>query len=167
MFHIGFHTQAGGVDSEALQTQEPDDVGVKELTAVGRSLEIDAAQRTASFQSLAQACAFRRGSIGDGFQFARNDFHCCADSGVAVILGSDDNFRVRALSVETFGQEFQTGAFSRCRHICADNVGFGHFRRVGIGVADFRCGRFGFEHNFARQRIDGVVRVFGQWAVAV
>ena len=110
-------------------------------------MKIDASQRTASFQSLTQGRAFRRIDISNGFELGCHDFHCRTSGGSLVIFRYDDDFSVRTLAVEAFSQKFQAGTLAGSGDICADDVGFGNFRRVSVGVADFWVGWLGFVGN--------------------
>ena len=140
---------------------------IKELAAVGRCLKINRTQRTTTFESLAQICTLWSRHISDSFQLARNDLHCRAHIGIAVKIRCNNDFRVRALSVKAFGQQLQPRALAGGGYISTNDVSCRNLGRVGVGIADFGRGRFGFVGNFTRQRVDGVVRVFGQRIAAV
>ena len=105
--------------------------------------------------------------ISNGLQLTGNDLHCRAHIGIAVKVRCNNDFSVRALAVKAFGQQLQPRALAGGGYISTNDVSCRNLGRVGVGIADFGRDRFGFVGNFTRQRVDGVVRVFGQRIAAV
>ena len=125
----------------------------KELNAVAGCVEVDAAQVAAPCNRLAQCGAARRVHISNGVQVVRQRDKRGSAGGGAVKLGRDDDFGICAKAVKSFFDQLHARALARCRHIAADDVGFGYFGRVGVAVISGGRGGQGFELDFTSNQI--------------
>ena len=120
-------------------------------------MEINRTQRTTAFQRLAQGRACRRVNVRNRFQLGGQGNRSGSNFGRFIIFRHNHNLGICAVAVVAFGQQFQAGTLARGRDIAADDVFFSDLGRIGVGVADFRCSRFGGKRNFTAHHIDGVV----------